>query len=458
MTTLARAARMAAPREAPGPKGLAAVLAMYRMRSEPARVCLDLLAEFGSVVRCRIPGQFTFFILNEPAHVEHVLSLNQKNYRKAITYDELRPVLGNGLLTSEGDFWRRQRRLAAPAFHHQRVLGFAGTMSASAREMLDRWDGTARAGGILDVAREMNRLTLGIAGKLLFSRDVSGDADVIGTSLSICMEEALRRTMAIVKPPAWLPLRRQVRARRALGELEHVVYALIDERRGREDAFNDLLSMLMSLRDEETGEGMERTQLRDEVMTFLLAGHETTSSLLSWTFYFLSANPEWERRLRAEVDALPAQPLGFADLAAMETGERILKETMRLRPPAWTVERNALGDDEIGGFRVPAGSQVMAAPYMVHHNPAVWPDPDRFDPDRFLPEREKERHRFAFFPFGGGPRSCIGRDMAMMEARLVLAEIARTVRLRVAPGETVREHAGVTLRPEGGLRMAVKVR
>jgi cytochrome P450 len=442
MTSAAPAAGIGARSDAPGPKGLATALAVFRMRSDAAGVCLELLERYGCVVRCRIPGQFTFYILNEPAHVEHVLSANQKNYRKAVTYDELHPVLGNGLLTSEGDFWRRQRRLAAPAFHHQKVVGFADSMVASAGRMLDRWDGIARRGGALDVAREMNRLTLAIAGKVLFSRDVTGDADVIGTSLTICMEEALRRTLAIVKAPLWVPDPRHLRARRALRELERIVYGLIEERRGREESFSDLLSMLMSMRDEDTGEGMEPVQLRDEVMTFLLAGHETTSSLLSWARSFLSENPEIDRRLYAEVSSLPKRPFRFEDFPRLELCERVLKEAMRLRPPAWTVERNAIGDDEIGGFRVPAGSQVMAAPYMVHHNPRIWPEPGRFDPDRFLPDRERSRQH-EHLALGETPNIAAWlEDLAPANAVVISSVTARLV-----PGTFASEDMGThTLR------------
>jgi cytochrome P450 len=373
-------------------------------------------------------------------------------------YNRLRDTLGNGLLTSEGAFWLRQRRLAQPAFHHQRVRAMADTMIDCTAQMLDRWAAVAARGGTIRVVDEMMAVTQAIIVRTMFSTDLGETAEIVNRTWPI-INRRIGETFWATKLETSLPLPANRRFRRALAELDGVVYRIIAGRRGGRGEHDDLLAMLLSARDEETGAGMTDRQLRDEVMTMLLAGHETTSLALSWTYYLLARHPEVEARIADEVDRVVggSRP-SFAHLERLTTTRQAIEESLRLYPPAWGFSRQAIADDEIGGYRVPKGSLAFVIPFVVHRRPAWWPDPERFDPDRFTPERDAARPRFAYFPFGGGPRGCIGNQFAMMEAQLIVAAVAQRFRVAVVPGQEVRAEPLITLRPAPDIMARLEVR
>jgi len=385
-----------------------------------------------------------------------VLLTNQRNYRKS---DFLRrilgPLLGDGLLISEGELWRRQRRIAAPAFHAKRIAEFVTAMTSCAAATLERWRSMT---GPFDVATEMLALTLDIVARTMFSIDVGGEIASLRRLTDIVV--ALRpSTLDLLGLPEWIPRRQPAAYRRAIAEFEALVSRLLAERRADGRDRGDLLSMLLAARDPETGEGMSDRQLRDEILTILLAGHETVANALTWTWYLLARHPEAEARLHEELDrVLGARVPGFADLAELEWTRMVIEEAMRLYPPAHTVSRTAIGEDRIGGVRVPPGAAITISAYLTHRNPNLWPNPERFAPERFAPEAVAQRHRFAYLPFGGGPRICIGNGLAMVEAKAIVATIAQRYRVRLAPGHVVEPIGLVTLRAKNGVRVTLEPR
>jgi cytochrome P450 len=441
----------------PGPRGYPFLGVLPRLRSDPIGAFLDAADQYGDVVHLKA-GPYHGFLLSNPADIKHVLQDNARNYHKSPLYERLRDGIGNGLLTSEDSFWLRQRRLAQPAFHRQRLIAMADAMVDCTAQALDRWERTASTAGTIDVVAEMMALTQAIIVRTMFSTDLGATAEVVNRTWPI-INRRIGETFWATKFETTLPLPANLRFRRALHELETVVFRIIADRRqtGRDES--DLLSMFLSARDEETGESMNDRQLRDEVMTMLLAGHETTSLALSWTYYLLSQHPDVEQRIAEEVDRVVGDERpAFAHLDRLSATKRAIEESLRLYPPAWGFSRLSLADDEIGGYRVPKGSIVFLIPFVVHRRPALWPDPERFDPDRFAPDRESGRPRFAYFPFGGGPRGCIGNHFAMVEMQLIVASIAQRYRIAVVPGQRIRAEPLITLRPTPGIRATIERR
>jgi cytochrome P450 len=424
-----------------------------RLREDPVKFLIDAAREHGDVVAFRV-GPIQAVLLRHPDAVKHVLVDNNHNYDKATRgYDVLRRFLGNGLLTSEGDFWRRQRRIAQPAFHRKRIADFGEIMVADTLDMLATWETTAGLGRTIDMSREMMALTLRIVGKTLLSTDVQDATDQVGDAVTKLNEWADRSLDSML--PIGFPTPATQRAKRAAKGLDVVIGKIIGERRAGEPG-EDLLGMLMSTRDAETGETMTDKQLRDEVMTLFLAGHETTANALSWIFYLLSTHPDIERQVRAELDAqLGAAPPTVSDLGKLPYLLMVIKEAMRLYPPAWIIDRHAIGEDEVLGYRVRKNTLVLVSPYVTHRDPALWPNPEGFDPLRFSPEQEEARPRYAYFPFGGGPRQCIGIGFAMMEAQLITACVLQRFRPWMVPGHPVELGPLITLRPRHGLRMGL---
>jgi cytochrome P450 len=441
----------------PGPRGVPLLGVLPQLRSDPIATFLDAANRYGDVVRLKA-GPYDGYLVSDPADIKRVLQDNARNYHKSPLYDRLRDGLGNGLLTSEDSLWLRQRRLAQPAFHRQRLIAMADTMVACTEQMLDRWERVAASGRTIDLVAEMMALTQAIIVRTMFSTDLGEMADIVNRTWPI-VNQRIGETFWATRLETMLPLPANRRFRRALRELETVVYRIVAARRRTRRDDPDLLSMFLSARDEDTGEGMTDRQLRDEVMTMLLAGHETTSLALSWTHYLLSQHADAERRVAGEVASVigDRRPT-FADVERLTWTRRVLEESLRLYPPAWGFSRLALSDDEIGGFRVPAGSIVFLIPFVVHRRPALWPDPDRFDPDRFAPDREAARPRFAYLPFGGGPRGCIGSQFAMLEAQLILAAVAQRYRIELVPGQQIRPEPLITLRPIPGILARLKKR
>ena len=425
-----------------------------QLREDPLRFLTDAGHRHGDVVAFRV-GPVQAMLLRHPDAIKHVLVDNNHNYDKRTRgYDVLRQFLGNGLLTSDGDFWRRQRRIAQPAFHRRRIAGFADTMITDTLAMLEHWQDAATLGRSIDMAHEMMALTLRIVGKTLLSTDVADRADQVGNAVTVLNEWADRALDSLL--PIGFPTLATMRARESSRRLDRVINDIIARRRAGEQA-EDLLGMLMEARDAETGEGMTDRQLRDEVTTMFLAGHETTANALAWTFYVLSTHPEVERRVRTELDeVLGGRPPTLDDLPSLPFLLQVLKESMRLYPPAWIIDRHAIGEDEVLGYRVRKDTLVLISPYVTHRHPAFWPNPEGFDPERFTAEREEARPRYAYFPFGGGPRQCIGNGFAMMEAQLIVACVLQRFRPWLVPGHPVRPEPLITLRPRFGLRMGLQ--
>jgi len=401
-------------------------------------------------------GPQPMFLVNNPDYIRDVFVTHNRKFMKGEGLQRAKRLLGEGLLTSEGEFHLRQRRLAQPAFHRQRIAGYAATMVEYADRACDRW----LAGETRDVAREMMRLTLAIAGKTLFDANVEGEADEIGKALTTTFELFNTLTLPFRQLLERLPLPASKRFLKARERLDATIYRIINERRASGEDRGDLLSMLIAARDEEgDGSGMTDEQLRDEAMTIFLAGHETTANALTWTWYLLSQHPEIEARFHAEVDGALKGALPTAeDFPRLRYTEMVFAEAMRLYPPAWVIGRRALCDYQINGHKIPARSILLISPYVTHHDARFFPDPFRFDPERWTPEARESRPKFSYFPFGGGPRVCIGESFAWMEGALVLATIARRFRMRLAPGHPVEMRPLVTLRPKHGMRMILESR
>lgn len=448
-----------AARIAPGPKGLPVLGSSLEMMRNPLRF-VDRIRWQGDVVRFRAAtpsGTLIAHLLTRPEHAEYVLKDNIDNYRKSGVYDRAALFVGNGLLTSSGEHWRRQRRIMQPAFGRRRIAGLASKITSATERMLERWAEPAEREAALDVAREMMRLTLTIVGETLLSTDFSAETDKVGRAASYLLWYTGRRTTAVFSLPDSWPTPRNRRFRRELDVLEELVYGLINDRRSSGDHGEDLLAMLMDARDDETGEAMSDRQLRDEVMTILIAGHETTANALAWTWFLLARHPEAAYRLRAELDgALGGRTPTFADLSSLPYTKMVFQEALRLYPPVWMMARIANETDEIGGYRIPQGSRIALSPYVVHRNPDLWERPEEFYPERFDPALVGDRPRYAYIPFSGGPRNCIGQHFATMEAQLVIATIAQRYFVDLAPGQQVEPDPGITLRPRNGLPMLLR--
>jgi cytochrome P450 len=440
---------------APGPAGLPLVGSLFEIRRDSVGFLARSAGEYGDSVRFRV-GRHPVFFFRHPDQVKDVLVTRQHAFKKGRGLQWAKNFLGEGLLTSEGEFHTRQRRLSQPAFHRQRLQSYGRIMTECALRTRDGW----RAGETVDVSHDMMELTMAVVAKALFDADVTGEAAEIGESLTTIISLFHRFNMPFGGLVQKLPLPSNIRFVRARARLDRTIYRMIAECRRSGVDRGDLLSMLLLATDEEgDGTGMTDLQLRDEVMTLFLAGHETTANALTWTFYLLSQNPESEALLHAELDnALAGKAPEAEDLASLRYTEQVLAESMRLYPPAWALGRRATREVEIGGCRVPEGAFVLVSAFLTQRDPRFYPDPLRFDPDRFTPEARAARPKFAYFPFGGGARQCIGEPFAWMEGTLLLATLAQKWRLRLVPGHRVELQPLITLRPRYGMRMTVEPR
>jgi cytochrome P450 len=444
-------------RRPPGPAGIPLLGNLLQARRDPLRFALDLTRNYGDIAYFRI-GVFRGYLLNHPDYFQHVLKFNHRNYNKEnYNYKKLKPVLGEGLITADGDRWLRDRRLIQPVFHRKRIARFGSTVTNAAREMLERWEAFAARGRPVPLAAEMMKLTLRIITESLFSTDIRSSADIVGKAFTTLNKDISYRFKTVFVPPLWMPAPRNLKFKKARDELNRLVYEIIERRRRGSGSHNDLLSMLLRARDERSGEGMTDRQLRDEVMTLMLAGHETTANLLAWACYLLSQHPTAAHKLRVELnEALGARDPVADDLSALDYTKNVLQEALRLYPPVWIISRKAIGRDEIGGYSIPAGTTVTLCSYTLHRHPDFWEYPGEFIPERFSTEQDGRLPNPAYFPFGGGPRSCIGGHFAMMEAQLILAMIFRRYHLKLAPGHPVEPEPLVTLRPRYGLKMMLE--
>jgi cytochrome P450 len=416
---------------------------------------IERAKEYGDIVRMRFLYLTVHFIYN-PEHIEYVLSTNAKNFIKSRSLRSpfFQTLVGNGLLTSEGEFWKRQRRLAQPAFHRQRISGYGDVMVEYALRTIAGW----KPGEVRDVHRDMMRLTLEIVVKTLFNADVSGDADRVGRLLSqIVKPFASQATLKWIADNR-LPTRAHRSFNRSAKEIDEIVYRIINERRESGSDEGDLLSMLLAAHDDD-GSSMTNRQLRDEVMTLFLAGHETTALTLTWAWYLVAQHPEVEQRFHEEVDrVLGGRTPTASDLPNLKFTEMIAKESMRLYPPAFGVGREAIDDCEIGGYRIPRKSQLFMFQWVTQRDSRYFPEPAKFQPERWSEDFVNSLPKYAYFPFGGGPRICIGNYFAMMEIILLLATIGERFRLTMPPGHSIKLLPAMSLRPGQEVKVRVEPR
>jgi cytochrome P450 len=433
-----------------GPKNLPIIGSLAAFRARPIEFLCETAKEYGDLPYFRL-GPYHAYLVNHPDYVRDVLVTNQGNFTKSRALQRAKILLGQGLLTSEGTFHLRQRRLVQPAFHRDRLAGYAAVMSDYAVRVRERW----QAGSTLDIANEMMRLTLGVVGKTLFSADVESEAPEIGQALTTVLKMFRMLMLPFSEYLEKLPLPSIRRFEKARDRLDQTIYGLIRERRKSGEDAGDLLSMLLLAQDEEAdGAGMTDTQVRDEALTLFLAGHETTANALTWTWYLLSQNPQCEARLHAELDSvLDGRLPQMRDLPRLRYAEMVFAEAMRLYPPAWAIGRMSKEAFELGGVHIEAKSICILSPYVMQRNPRWFPDPERFDPERWTPEARDARPKFSYFPFGGGVRVCIGERFAWMEGVLILVTLAQKWKLRMTHDQRVEPLPLITLRTKYGMKM-----
>jgi len=450
-------ARRSAEKFPPGPPNRLFSVLFGAIQQNPLDYFTELAQKYGDVAGMRI-GNFRTVFLNHPDLIEDVLVNKARLYHKGRILQSNKYLFGEGLLTSEGDFWLRQRRLSQPAFHRERIAAYAATMAEYTEEMLATW----RGGEERDVHEEMINLALRIVCKTLFDADVTRDAKEVGETLDILLEIAANfgRTVLV---PLWVPTPRNLRAKLGVRRLEKVIYRIIAERRagGRDGAGldrGDLLSTLLQVQDED-GTRMSDRQLRDETITLFLAGHETTANTLSWTWWLLAQNPAVEKRFHEELDGvLGGRTPTVEDLPKLPFLGHVLTESLRLYPTAWGMARLAAEDHEIAGYPVHTGYGVAFAQWVVHRDARWFDAPLEFRPERWENGLAKQLPRFAYFPFGGGPRQCIGNTFALMEASVVLATVGQKFRFALVPGHKVTPLASITMRPRNGIRVSLGAR
>lgn len=443
-----------------GPRGRFFTGSLSERKKDPLGLFLSTALQYGEAVFYKM-GPKRVFQFTNPDAIKYIFQENSKNYIKGVGYDKLEPVLGKGLLTSEGEHWKRQRRIVQPVFHRGNLEQLVQMMADCVQSLEVKWKEKATTAPRIDAAREMMRLTLHIASVTLLGIDVSHEADEVGQALSRLLVEANRRILSLWPLQGVLPTPGNLQFRRDRETLNRVVFQIISERRKQlaqqPTGAKDILSLLLQARDEETGEGMSDEQIRDEVMTFFLAGHETTANALSWTFYLLSRYPQAAEKARAEIQSvLGGRTPTFEDLPKLKYTTCVLHESMRLYPPAWIFSREAAGVDEVLGKKISKGSVVILSPYVMHRHPKFWPNPEGFQPERFEAEGFLQKNRYIYIPFGVGPRQCIGNHFALMEMQLVLAMLLPKFQLDLVAGTKVEPEPMITLRPKGGLPMMLR--
>lgn len=442
-------------RPVPGPTGHLLIGSMLEFAPNPADFLLYTAIEYGDIVQFSVLGR-RYYLIIRPEYVQEVLVTQSDKFRKSRQdVDILGKFLGRGILLTEGDYHRRQRKLVQPAFHTARIQAYADMMVATTRRMMAQWGD----GSVQPVDMLMRQLTMEVIAKSLFDVDMSDQAGVLGEAIETLQHVAGIDFLVQNTIPDWLPLERNRRRAAARAVLDSVIRQTINERRAANEDKGDLLSMLL-LSEDETGTRMTDDEVRDEAVTLFSAGHETTSNALAWIWYLLSQHPDIEARLHHEVDTvLDGRTATFSDLPDLRYTTKVIKEALRLYPPAWTLNgREALEDVVIDDYLIPKGCNVFISPYAVQRHPGYFEDPRRFDPERFSPEREKRIPRYAYFPFGGGPRVCIGNSFAMMEMQLIVATMAQQISLSLMPDQVVVADMMVTMGPKYGLRMCVQTR
>ena len=452
-STQAADARAERPRPPPSP---APFHKFRRFVAEPHLVLHEMLGEHGDFMRWR--GLYDIYVVNHPDFIRPVLSRSHEHFSKRLVdYRVMSRVMGNGLVTSDGPFWSRQRKLMQPVFGHRNVAAFDETINGLTSSLMVEWD--ARIGGeTVWIDREMAGLTFRIVGATLFGADIERHTREVAEILEIInlRPQELRGLMTL---HSWIPTPHNLKWKRALKRLDRIVHDVIAARRRAGAGDGDILDRLLRARDEETGEGLDEVQIRDEVVTLMLAGHDTSAHALTWTLYLLATHPEVESWLVEHLAAhLNGAPATAADLPRLPYLKQVVQESMRIYPPVWAVARRAEREMVFGGHVLPANAYVAVVAWALHRHPAFWPDPERFDPDRFDPDHARARHSYCYLPFGAGPRTCIGAGMAMLETQLVLAQILQRFRVHVVPDHPIETLAKVTLKPRFGMPVTLSRR
>ncbi|MED0678184.1 cytochrome P450 [Aneurinibacillus thermoaerophilus] len=439
-----------------GPKGLPITGNLFAFRKNPLEFLRRAAEEYGDIVHLRF-GPRHLYLISNPDYIKEVLVTKQAHFKKGKGLQVAKAVVGEGILTSEGKFHMRQRRLMQPSFRQDHIVSYGDTMVEYGEKLISKWkDGEERL-----ISKDMMELTLSIITKTMFGTSINKNLNDIEHAIDVGLKYVSRRASSFIDIPESIPTKSNREFKEAAETLDKVIFSIIEERRKSEDENRgDLLSMLLAARDEDDGTGMTDHQVRDEVMTIFIAGHETTANTLSWTLYLLAQHPEAEQKLWSEIEqVLGGRKVTVHDLPKLKYAENIIWETLRLYPAAWAINREVTDEIEIGGHTFKPGESIMMSQYVMHRNPKYFDNPDAFIPERFAGNLLKEIPQFAFFPFGGGPRVCIGNHFAIMEATLILVTISQKFQLRLAdPHNPVEPEPVVTLRPKNGLRMIVKKR
>ncbi|MBN1669357.1 MAG: cytochrome P450 [Anaerolineales bacterium] len=446
---------------APGPKGAPIVGGLFEMqRKGMIEYFMENWQQYGDIVRFPM-GPIENYLLAHPDDVRYVLIENKDNYNKGISMAKLRLSLGEGLFASEGQLWRKQRRLMQPMFTPRAIDQFAAAMVEDIEKLLGRWAVLNLEGQPFDVSTEMMSLAMGIIARTMFDLDIDQEAVEAGNAFTYVLEFVSQQTMRIIDLPLFIPTAANRKFKQSMQILDDFIFGIIEKRKDLppEQQRDDLLGTLLKARDPETGEPMSLQQIRDEVVTIFFAGHETTAQALTWTWFLLAQHPPVEQKLHQELaEVLQGRMPGLQDVEQLVYTRMVIDEAMRLYPPIWVYARQAIADDVIGGYHIPAGSLISLSQFITHRHPDFWDEPEVFNPENFAPEQEVKRHKYAYFPFGGGQRICIGNNFALLEAVLALAAIAQQYRLHLLPGQDIQPKMVGTLRPNKPVMMTLEAR
>ncbi len=442
------------PCTAPGPVGQSMLGSFGAIRKNPLAYLDSIWRTYGDVVQFPVPKPPSYLV-NDPEGVRSVLVTNSRSYGKStIQYSALSLVTGEGLLSADTSEWKRQRPMVQPAFHRETLTSIVAHVATAAERIIDDWNALPE-GAVVDIDAVIMNAALEVVGHALFGSDLSTDADALTTATLDALDVVIARARVPITPPAWVPTPGNRKLSSSVAALDRAVHSMLDSR-GVREVPADMLDLLITARDDE-GHALTEAEIRDQVVTFIVAGHETVASALTWTFALLAENPEVMRTLQAEVDAvLGGKAAQFVNYQRLPYTRAVIDETLRLYPPAWLITRNSLGDDVLGGYEVPQGSLIIMSPWLLHRHPDIWPNPDSFEPQRFI---DGDIDRSAFIPFGAGPRQCIGRDFAYVEAVLLLASLVAHFDVEFPAGERCPPAVPlVTMRPAEGLHLRIRSR
>ena len=416
---------------------------------------MNMLKKMGSIYKFNV-GRHEIIYLAEPTYIRHMLQTNYKNYVKNFFYDELKVILGKGLVTSEGEYWRKHRKMIQPAFHHKQIRQFQQIMVDSTKKLILQWEKYALEKTPVNIEYDMRDLTLEIVVKCLFSQDTNIFSKDASYAVNIVLEWSKKRMESFVKMPKWIPAKSNREFHEAFSFLQSVIKNIIQNRRKMNSRPDDLLTSLVELTDEESNVGMDDQQLFDEILTLFIAGHETTAHTMVWTWYLLSLHPQVREKLQNELDSVFTGNKFSSDMIPhLQYCKMVIQESMRYIPSVWGIGREALEDDTIDGFVIPKGATVGVSIFQMHHQPDYWENPEGFDPERFHPDIVNNLNKWVYMPFGAGPRMCIGNAFAMMESQIILSIISKQFQLNLRREIPVEFESGITLRPKNAMLMDV---